>query len=83
MTTLIIDRTPVHVGETDRITLQHVPPTIYPATYPAWIFSRQKLQDDLERLGWQLVEEFAAPEQPMRTSGDMEFRWTGLVCSRA
>lgn len=83
VTTLIIDRTPVHVGEADRITLQHVPPSIYPATYPAWIFSRQKLQDDLERLGWQLVEEFAAPEQPMRTSGDMEFRWTGLVCSRA
>jgi putative methyltransferase (TIGR04325 family) len=82
VTTLIIDRTPTHVGETDRITLQHVPPNIYPATYPAWIFSRKRLQDELERLRWQLVEEFAAPEQPMQTSEGIEFRWIGLVCRR-
>jgi len=82
VTTLVIDRTPVHTGESDRITLQHVPPTIYPATYPAWILSRKKLQEELEREGWRLIEEFETPERAMQTTAGLQFHWTGLVCTR-
>lgn len=41
ITSLIIDRTPFGEGRTDRLCVQAVPQTIYPASYPIWIFSRQ------------------------------------------
>jgi putative methyltransferase (TIGR04325 family) len=40
---LIIDRTPCGWGERDILAVQHVPPEIYSASYPCWIFSRQRL----------------------------------------
>ncbi len=40
--TIVIDRTPVWDGE-DRITVQRADPRIYRGSYPAWIFSRNKL----------------------------------------
>lgn len=36
--TILIDRTPFLPSGTDRITVQHVPAEIYPASYPAWLF---------------------------------------------
>jgi putative methyltransferase (TIGR04325 family) len=37
---IIIDRTPIFLGDTpDRLTVQHVPPHIYKARYPAWFFN--------------------------------------------
>lgn len=37
---MIIDRLPVIKGDKDQIKLQKVDPLIYPATYPAWFFSK-------------------------------------------
>lgn len=42
-TYVIIDRTPVMEGKEDRLTVQHVPPEIYTARYPAWILGRDRL----------------------------------------
>jgi putative methyltransferase (TIGR04325 family) len=42
---VIIDRTPVAGGEKDYLTIQNVPPEIYSASYPEWIFSEKKLLD--------------------------------------
>jgi len=56
---LIIDRTPLLAGAEDRLTVQHVPTEIYPARYPAWMLSRQKLLGVLERK-YELVAEFDA-----------------------
>jgi len=39
---LIFDRTPFIEGARDRLTVQHVPPEIYPASYPAWFFSVER-----------------------------------------
>lgn len=39
---IIIDRTPFIERDEDRITVQKVPAEIYRASYPAWIFSREK-----------------------------------------
>ena len=36
---LLFDRTAFHHGEEDRLTLQIVPPEIYPASYPSWFFN--------------------------------------------
>lgn len=79
---LILERTPVHDGVVDLLTIQHVPPSIYDATYPAWIFSHGLLLERLRALGWVLVEEFAAPEPPMVTSEGTRFSWTGLILRR-
>lgn len=80
---LIIDRTPVHDGATDLLTIQHVPSSIYKATYPAWIFSRRLLLSRLQNLGWVIVEDFAAPEAPMITSGGTTVSWTGMILRRS
>jgi putative methyltransferase (TIGR04325 family) len=40
---IVIDRTPCSRAERDVLTVQHVPPEIYAASYPCWIFSRQRL----------------------------------------
>jgi putative methyltransferase (TIGR04325 family) len=39
---ILVDRTPFLEGEEDRITIQKVPPAIYPASYPAWFFNQEK-----------------------------------------
>ena len=38
---LLFDRTAFHNGEEDRLTLQKVPPEIYPASYPSWFFNEK------------------------------------------
>jgi putative methyltransferase (TIGR04325 family) len=40
---MIIDRTPCSELERDVLTVQTVPPSIYPASYPCWIFARHRL----------------------------------------
>jgi putative methyltransferase (TIGR04325 family) len=40
---IVIDRTPVHEKPDDAIVVQHVPASIYAASYPCRIFSRQGL----------------------------------------
>lgn len=56
---ILLDRTPVLQGTHDRLTLQHVPPSVYgeAISYPAWFFSRPLLQDILGRR-YRLVCEF-------------------------
>ena len=82
ISTLIIDRTPVHPGDEDRLTLQHVPPRIYPATYPARLLSRSRLLRALHDLDWTIMEEFETLERPMVTRAGFAFDWTGMICTR-
>jgi putative methyltransferase (TIGR04325 family) len=42
---IIIDRTYVTDKDKDYLTIQNVPPQIYPASYPFWFFSERKLLD--------------------------------------
>lgn len=44
-TYIIFDRTAFLEKGDDRITVQKVPPVIYPASYPAWFFNRRKFLD--------------------------------------
>jgi putative methyltransferase (TIGR04325 family) len=39
---IIFDRTPMLESGNDRLTVQQVPPEIYPASYPAWFFDKAK-----------------------------------------
>jgi len=56
---IIIDRTPLICGEADRLTVQHVPPEIYEASYPAWILGKDKLVS-LFRSDYEMVATFDA-----------------------
>jgi putative methyltransferase (TIGR04325 family) len=40
---IILDRTAFWDQPDDRLTIQHVPPSIYHASYPAWFLSREKV----------------------------------------
>ena len=46
---LILDRTPLWSKAHNRLTVQHVPPEIYAATYPAWFLSQARIIGLLER----------------------------------
>jgi putative methyltransferase (TIGR04325 family) len=39
---LLLNNLPLQVGVRDRITVQHVPPEIYPASYPVWFLEREQ-----------------------------------------
>lgn len=55
---VLIDRTPFIESDTDKLTIQSVPQNIYPASYPAWLFSRVKFELLMNELEYQLVFEF-------------------------
>ena len=74
---LIIDRTPVHDGPRDLVVLQTVPKNIYDASYPAWIFSRQKLLSTLAK-HWTVLEEFPSIGGKKATDRDTPFEWRGI-----
>ena len=56
---VLIDRTTCSSLERDALTVQHVPPEIYPGSYPCWVFSRDRL-----------VEAFAAHYDVLATYVD-------------
>lgn len=53
---IIIDRTPFSRTSKDIITIQRVPPSIYPASYPCWLLSEPKLINKLHSNGYKLIE---------------------------
>lgn len=61
--TIIIDRLPFLLADRpDCLTVQHVPPSIYPASYPAWFFNRKNFMAHIEQR-YCVVSEFSGLEQ--------------------
>lgn len=61
---ILIDRTPYHNKEQDRLTVQQVPKRIYKASYPAWFFSEQKFLKFVDEIGYSVVAEFDSFDSP-------------------
>jgi putative methyltransferase (TIGR04325 family) len=59
---VILDRMPLVNGPRDRITVQRVGERIYPASYPAWFFSKAELLKVFEGR-FRLVEDFDVPDR--------------------
>ncbi len=55
---LLIDRTAFVGKDKDRLTVQHIPASIYKASYPAWFFSETRFVECVELLGYKLFAEF-------------------------
>jgi len=75
---VIIDRTPFWSGPVDRLCVQAVPPSIYPASYPSWIFSRQEFRSRLDD-DWQCIVTF---DNPDRLVGPVDFVYQGAMIVR-
>ncbi len=77
---LIIDRTPFSDSPRDVITIQHVPPSIYSASYPCRIFSRRSF---IERLSGQfdVVADFESPDGNA-VGGGVRFVFGGMIFRR-
>jgi len=59
---ILIDRTPFIESVKDQLTVQSVPKNIYPASYPAWLFSRLKFASLMKDLKYKLVFEFGCDD---------------------
>lgn len=75
----LIDRTPFWDGPADRLCVQKVPPSIYPASYPSWIFSKSFFSLRIEKEGGELVAEFESPD---RLKGPVDFTYRGMILVR-
>ena len=75
---VIIDRTPFWAGSSDHLCVQSVPPSIYTASYPSWIFSRPHFFDHLQEK-WKVVSAF---DNPDRMSGPVDFVYQGMIIVR-
>ena len=75
---VIIDRTPFWAGSSDRLCVQTVPPSIYPASYPSWIFSRQRFRSRLHE-DWQCILTFGNLD---RLVGPVDAAYEGVLIVR-
>jgi len=76
---LLFNNLPLHRGKPDRLRVQHVPPGIYPASYPVWFFNRERLLTCLTGR-YEIVREFASEE--VWPVGWGQYRSTGLLLRR-
>lgn len=79
---IIIDLTPFSKSGKERICVQHVPPQIYEASYPCWIFAQDTFNAFFES-NYDLVEEFhAMPELVIYLSENDEAIYKGFIYQR-
>jgi putative methyltransferase (TIGR04325 family) len=71
---IIIDRTPfIFSGQPDRLTIEHVPPEIYEAAYPAWFLNYDKFISFFEGK-YRIVEDFPANDNQKVADLQVDYR---------
>jgi putative methyltransferase (TIGR04325 family) len=77
---MIIDRTPFSDAGDDMITVQHVPPSIYQASYPCWVFSKSAI---IARLSsrYQCIAQFSNNDYGASVGGT-RFEFGGMILRR-
>lgn len=79
---IIVDLTPFSKSGKERLCVQHVPPQIYEASYPCWIFAQDTFNAFFES-NYDLVEEFhAMPELIIYLSENDEAIYKGFIYQR-
>jgi putative methyltransferase (TIGR04325 family) len=76
---LIIDRTSFWDGSTDRLCVQQVPPSIYPASYPIWIFSEHIFLQYIQRRNFESIAEFQSLDM---LKAPVHAVWKGMMLER-
>ena len=77
---LIVDRTPLTNLAEDIISVQHVPPSIYRASYPCWIFSKAKVLEILSEK-YRLIAEYTGPDGYYNL-GRVRFSFPGMILKK-
>lgn len=75
---VFIDRTPFWDGSIDRLFVQRVPPNIYPASYPSWIFSMRRFRSELPQ-DWRVMTEFDSLDT---LKGPVDLAYKGMILVR-
>ena len=70
---VIIDRTAFMGNGQDRLTVQHVPASIYKASYPAWFLSEKRFSACFDER-YELVYEFAGADTVQPDGGETYFK---------
>jgi putative methyltransferase (TIGR04325 family) len=76
---ILIDRTPFWSGKEDRVFIQRVPPEIYTARYPIWVFSMERFYSTIQD-GWKVLTTFDNPTDKL--NGPIEFSYQGAFIVR-
>lgn len=76
----IIDMTPFWNGPNNRLCVQNVPPSIYPASYPSWIFSKQEFLDQISKKGFEVLVEFNGLGS---LKGPVDLEYKGMIIVRS
>ncbi|MDI1290215.1 MAG: methyltransferase, TIGR04325 family, partial [bacterium] len=77
---LVIDRTPMTNTPADIPAVQVVPESIYAASYPSWLLSRERLINHLS--DWELIDTFPGIEPDLQTKGGTAVSWLGMTFAR-
>jgi putative methyltransferase (TIGR04325 family) len=77
---IILDRTAFIPADRDRLTVEVVSPRLYPASYPAWFFSRPRFEERVPA-GWEIVAEFDALDRQLLDGVELTFK--GFALRRA
>jgi putative methyltransferase (TIGR04325 family) len=75
---LVLDRTPFHDGNDDKIVIQSVPPQIYKASYPMRIFSRARFLNEMKKY-WNLLDQREAIGGTVKTKGGVSLTFMGMI----
>ena len=78
---VIVDRTPFMRNDRDRLTVQHVPDSIYSASYPAWLLSQTRFLKIFER-SYDFIANFPALDTPQPEGGKADFKGFFLKVAR-
>lgn len=77
---IIIDRTPFHAGQDNRICIQHVPETTYLASYPMKIYSLNRFFEIIE--GWKVIAQTQSPEGTFALNDGFSIDFMGFILER-
>jgi putative methyltransferase (TIGR04325 family) len=75
---IIVDRTPFVDSNRDRLTVQKVPPNIYNASYPCWLFHERTFLDYFSN-HYQLIVDFEAHQGIIIYLKDTTARYRGFI----
>jgi putative methyltransferase (TIGR04325 family) len=76
----LIERTPFGKHAADLPVIQHVPATIYRASYPAWILSHAKFTDFWAQN--RMIPQWHPTEEGVINQGNLSFNYRTAVCAR-
>jgi len=78
---IVIDRTPFADMAKDAIAVQHIPPSIFEASYASWIFAEAPFRSRL-RERFEILAEFDSAADGRARVGHQEFVYGGMILRR-